>query len=193
MASTTVAAADTSSARPLPPVKTTCVTPASFEPRTRMALPGRAVVSEPQPVRHVTDEATAGTDAGATSEPPNSVPPLNADAGAAMVALSTAMTMMVRRFSSIHSPVDGPTGLADGLATSCRYQGVVLGFAPGQALPAQWFPRSGRPGGRADRIRQSSSGGHHIPTCGGKATTLCVPYSCDRRAEHRARVAFLTP
>src|SRR4051812_15229802 len=137
MASTTVAGADTSSARPLPPVKTTCVTLASLEPRTRIALPGRAVVSEPQPVRHVTDEATAGADVGAASEPPNSVPPLNADAGAAMVALSTAMTMMVRRFSSIHSPVDGPTGLADGLASHAATKAWSLDSPPGRrCLPS---------------------------------------------------------
>src|SRR6476620_3402422 len=59
------------------------------------------------------------------------------------------MTIAVRRISSIHSPVDGPTGLADGLAASCRYQGVIPGFAPEPALPAQWVPRSSRPGGGA--------------------------------------------
>jgi hypothetical protein len=61
-------------------------------------------VSEPHPVRHVTVEATGGTEGAATPEPPNAVPPLEAAAGAAPMALSTAITMTVRRFSSIHSP-----------------------------------------------------------------------------------------
>ena len=66
-------------------------------------------------------------------------------AGVAATAFSTAKTMTVRRISSIHSPGDGPTGLADGLAASCRYKGVIPGFAPGPATPAQWFPRSSGP------------------------------------------------
>jgi hypothetical protein len=69
-----------------------------------MVLPGLAVVSEAQPVRHVALEATGGGEAGAACEPPNAVPPFDAAAGAAQMALSTATTMMVRRFSSIHSP-----------------------------------------------------------------------------------------
>src|SRR5689334_11652599 len=67
------------------------------------------------------------------------------------------MTMAVRQISSIHSPVDGPTGLADGLAASCRYQGVIPGFAPEPALPAQWVPRSRQPWRQGSPIRRSSS------------------------------------
>ena len=147
VASATVAGADTSSALPLPPVNTTCVTLASCDPSTRIELPGRAVASDAQPVRQVTVDETGGGVGAPTAEPPNAVPPVDAAAGATATAFSTAMTMTVRRFSSIHSPVDGPTGLADGLAASCRYQGVIPGFAPEPALPAQWFPRSGSPGG----------------------------------------------
>jgi hypothetical protein len=85
----------------LPPRNTTCVTSAIPAPRTRTELPGRALVNDPQSVRHVTVDAVAGTD-GAVP-PPNAVPPVDADAGAP-TALSAAMTMTIRRFSSIHSP-----------------------------------------------------------------------------------------
>ena len=61
--SRTAAGADTSSALPRRPMKTTCVTSLMSAPRTRTELPGRAVVSEPQPVRHVIAEAVAGIEA----------------------------------------------------------------------------------------------------------------------------------
>jgi hypothetical protein len=72
------------------------VTSPRLEPRTRIALPGRAAVSDPQSVRHVTVEAVGGID--------GAVPPLDAVAGATAMAFSTAMTTTVRRFSWIHSP-----------------------------------------------------------------------------------------
>src|SRR5690242_15218344 len=148
VASTTRAGAETSSALPRRPANTTCVTAATREPSTGTVPPGRAASSALQPMRQVTVEANAsGAEGTGADDPPNGVPPVDclaADAGAAQMALSTATTMVVRRFSSIHSPTDGPTGLADGLAASCRYQGVIPGFAPGPDLPAQWFPRSGR-------------------------------------------------
>jgi hypothetical protein len=58
-------------------------------------------VNDPHSVRHVTDEAVAGIEGAA---PPNAVPPVDACAGTAQMALSTATTMVVRRFSSVHSP-----------------------------------------------------------------------------------------
>src|SRR4051794_2739002 len=51
--------------------------------------------------------------------------------------------------------------------------GVACPVVPPLRVPWRW----------GSRIRQSSSGGPLIPRCGGKATSLLVPYSCGRPRE----------
>src|SRR3954452_15723526 len=68
---------------------------------------------------------------------------------------------------------------------------VACAVVPPLQLPRRW-------GGR---IRQSSSGGHLIPTCGGEAARLCGPYSfcrarggsCSGAISHAVKTYVATP
>ena len=182
VASATVAGADTSSAWPLPPVNTTCVTVPSWEPSTRIELPGRAVASDAQPVPARDGRRDRGrggsADVGAAERGTTGRCRGRRDSNGVQ---HRPMTMTVQRSARLF-PVTGRRG-----GDSRRARGVLPlprrdpRSPPSGVACSVGSPAPGALAVRADRIRQSPSGAQ-LYTHFGEATSPVVPYPVAGRA-----------